>query len=266
MKKITLLFLFIYSFCNAQYYTKHYIAPSPWQYWSDANEIVVSTLSTTTVNVDLYKSNGVYITTLNVTAANPVSYRFIGTASSVSQNAINTNYTDRGLIVEATEPVLVNLRNIASDSPGTNNTNIKGNASLVSFGNEGIGTSFRLGYYRSSYVGLNTGNPIYSVMAIEDDTNIILNGSIIANLDEGESRLFIASMGSLLTSTKPIVANVGSYGDTPQACGGSGEDGTVDQIAPTNVLGTQYMVVRGSGTAGTGADHPEQIIRSRQLL
>src|SRR5690554_206187 len=258
MKKITLLFLFIYSFCNAQYYTKHYIAPSPWQYWSDANEIVVSTLSTTTVNVDLYKSNGVYITTLNVTAANPVSYRFIGTASSVSQNAINTNYTDRGLIVEATEPVLVNLRNIASDSPGTNNTNIKGNASLVSFGSEGIGTSFRLGYYRSSYVGLNTGNPIYSVMAIEDDTNIILNGSIIANLDEGESRLFIASMGSLLTSTKPIVANVGSYGDTPQACGGSGEDGTVDQIAPTNVLGTQYMVVRGSGTAGTGADHPEQ--------
>src|SRR5690606_25943627 len=96
MKKITLLFLFIYSFCNAQYYTKHYIAPSPWQYWSDANEIVVSTLSTTTVNVDLYKSNGVYITTLTVTAANPVSYRFIGTASAVSKNDVNTNYTDRG--------------------------------------------------------------------------------------------------------------------------------------------------------------------------
>src|SRR5690606_24285728 len=97
-----------------------------------------------------------------------------------------------------------------------------------------------------------------SVMAIEDDTNIILNGSIIANLDEGESRLFTATIGSLLTSNKPVVVNVGSYGDTPQACGGSGEDGTVDQIAPTNVLGTQYMVVRGSGTAGTGADHPEQ--------
>src|SRR5690606_22873608 len=247
--KLFFFFLFIYSFCNAQYYTEHYIAPSPWQYWSDANEIVVSTLSTTPVTVNLYKSNGVFITTLNVTDTTPVSYRFVGAANAVAKNDLNITYSDRGLFVEATEPVLVNLRNIASDSPGTNNTNIKGNASLVSFGNEGIGTAFRLGYYRSSYVGLNTGNPVYSVMAIEDDTTVTLNGVLLATLDQGQSRLFTAPIGALLASNNPIVANVGSYGDTPQACGGSGEDGTVDQIAPTNVLGTQYMVVRGSGTA-----------------
>src|SRR5690606_33944325 len=133
------------------------------------------------------------------------------------------------------------------------------NASLVSFGNEGLGTSFRLGYYRSSYTGLNTGNPVYSVMAIQDDTTIILNGSIIATLNEGQSRLFTAPMGALLTSNNPVVANVGSYGDTPQACGGSGEDGTVDQIAPVNVLGTRYMVVRGSGSVGANpSNDPEQ--------
>ncbi|MFA7445602.1 MAG: hypothetical protein WCY89_06605, partial [Flavobacteriaceae bacterium] len=256
--KLLLFFVFLYGFCNAQYYSEHYIAPSPWQYWSDANEIVVSTLSDDPVAVDLYKSNGVYITTLNVTAANPVSYRFVGTASSTPKNDINTTYSDRGLLVEATAPVLVNLRNIASDSPGTNNTNIKGNASLVSFGNEGMGTSFRLGYYRSNYVGLNTGNPVYSVMALQDDTTLVLGGVVLTTLDEGESRLFTAPMGALLTSNSPVVVNVGSYGDTPQACGGSGEDGTVDQIAPTNVLGTQYMIVRGSGTAGTGLNHPEQ--------
>src|SRR5690606_32604321 len=78
-------------------------------------------------------------------------------------------------------------------------------------------------------------------------------------LNEGQSRLFTAPMGALLTSNNPVVANVGSYGDTPQACGGSGEDGTVDQIAPVSVLGTRYMVVRGSGSVGANpSNDPEQ--------
>jgi len=256
--RILIFFIFIYSLCNAQYAVKHYIAPSPWQYWSFANEIVVSTKESGNVSVALYKSNGTFITTLTVTASAPVSYRFIGSASALPQNAVATTYNDRGLIVEATSPVLVNLRNIASDAPGTNSTTIKGNASLVSFGNEGIGNKFRLGYYRSSFTGLSSGSPVFSVMAIEDATTITLNGTVLATLNEGQSRLFTAPVGALLEADKPVVANVGSYGDTPQACGGNGEDATVDQIAPVNVLGTQYMVVRGSGTAGTGVNHPEQ--------
>lgn len=256
--RLLLLFLAIQNISYAQYASKHYIAPSPWQYWSFANEIVVSTTQTATVSVTLRKSDGSFITTFTVTALSPVSYRFIGTASALAQNAVGTTYSDRGLIVEATAPVLVNLRNIASDASGLNNSNIKGNASLVSFGNEGIGNAFRLGYYRSSFVGLASGNPVFSVMAIENNTTVTLNGTSLATLNAGQSRIFTASMGALLEANKPVVANVGSYGDTPQACGGNGEDGTVDQIAPIKVLGKQYIVVRGSGTAGTGANHPEQ--------
>lgn len=256
--RLLILFIIIHNLCNAQYAVKHYIAPSPWQYWSFANEIVVSTKESGNVSVTLYKSDGTLITTLTVTAANPVSYRFIGTATALPRNTIGLTYNDRGLIVEATSPVLVNLRNIASDAPGTSTSNIKGNASLVSFGNEGIGNRFRLGYYRSSFTGLSSGNPVFSVMAIQDGTAVTINGVVLTTLNEGQSRLFTAPMGALLEADKPVVANVGSYGDTPQACGGNGEDATVDQIAPVNVLGTQYMVVRGSGTAGTGADHPEQ--------
>lgn len=242
----------------AQYSIAHHLAPSPWQYWSNANEIVLSTLSPTPVTVKLYKSDKTLLTTLTVTANSPLSYRFVGTASTASRNLTNTNYSDRGLIVEATAPVLVNLRNIASDANGLDTTTIKGNASLVSFGNEGMGLEFRLGYYRTNYSGLYLQNPVYSVMAIEDNTTVNLNGSSLAVLNAGQSRLFHAATGSLLVANKPVVANVGSYGDTPQACGGNGEDGTVDQVAPVTALGMQYLVVRGNGAIGTGPTHPEQ--------
>ena len=43
---------------NAQYATKHYIAPAPWQYSSNANEFVVSTTSTTAVS-GLFVDGGV---------------------------------------------------------------------------------------------------------------------------------------------------------------------------------------------------------------
>ncbi|MFB9076267.1 T9SS type B sorting domain-containing protein [Flavobacterium procerum] len=253
--------MFILVFCcqaTAQYAAKHYIAPSPWQYWSDANEIVISTIASGTVTVELKKSNGTAITTLTLTAANPVSYRFVGDPTTLARNGINSIASNRGLIVEATEPVSVNMRNIASDTPGTNNTNIKGNASLVSFGNEGLGLAFRLGYYRSSYTGIVNGAPIYSVMATENGTAISLNGTMTALLNAGQSRLFIAPMGSLLTSDKAVVVNVGTYGDIPQSCNGNGEDATVDQIAPINMLGKRYMLVRGNGTPGTDVNNPEQ--------
>ncbi|NHN27405.1 T9SS type B sorting domain-containing protein [Flavobacterium jejuense] len=259
MRKFLLLLLFF--FCvsiTAQYATKHYIAPSPWQYWSNANEIVIATTDTGSVTVTLKRSNGTLITTLTVTASNPVSYRFVGNPTSVFRNAINTTTSDRGLFVEATAPVSINLRNIASDTAGTSNATIKGNASLVSFGNEGIGLAFRLGYYRSSYIGIENNAPLYSVMALEDGTTISLNGTTLTTLNTGQSRLFTATMGSLLTANKPIVANVGTYGDMPQSCNGNGEDGTVDQIAPINKLGKQYILVRGNGTPGTGLNYPEQ--------
>lgn len=260
MKKVFLLLFLISCIANssAQYANKHYIAPSPWQYWSNANEIVISTTMPGNVTVNLKKSNGNAITTLTVTATNPVSYRFVGDPGSVSRNMLNTIASDRGLIVEASEPVSVNMRNIASDSPGTTNLTIKGNASLVSFGNEGIGLAFRLGYYRNSYTGITNGAPIYSVMAIENGTIISLNRSVMAILNAGQSRLFTTTMGSLLTADKPVVSNVGTYGDTPQSCSGNGEDGTVDQIAPVNMLGQRYMLVRGEGTPGTGPNDPEQ--------
>lgn len=251
--KYSVLFLLLFLGMNtyAQYYTQHYIAPAPWQYWNDANEIVIGTTEpTATVSVELRKSDSTLVTTLTLTANNPVSYRFTGSFTGTPHNNINTVYDDRGLIVTASHPVIVNLRNIASDAASSSAANIKGNASLVSFGAEGLGIAFRVGYYRTSVAGLDSGNPVYSVMATEDGTTVDLFNQTVT-LDKGQSYLFTAFPGTLIEADKPVVMNTGSYGDTPQTCGMNGEDGTFDQIAPVHSLGTRYMVVRGEGTAPT---------------
>src|SRR5690606_23862360 len=126
---------------------------------------------------------------------------------------------------------------------------------LVSFGYEGLGVDVRVGYYRTSTIGLNGGNPVYSVMATEDNTQVDLFSQVI-NLNKGQSYLFTAVPGTQIVSNKVVVMNVGSYGDTPQTCGANGEDGTFDQIAPVNSLGTKYMVVRGEGTPATAGQQP----------
>lgn len=259
----------------AQYYKKHHIAPAPWQYWSTANQIVIGTLSTDPVEVLLKKSDGTLLTTLTVSANNPISYRFVGAADVMNRNVVNTTYNDRGLLVEATAPVLVNLRNIASDATvgwtalGVNN--IKGNASLVSFGEEGLGVEFRLGYYRQSVQGLFEDSPVYSVMATEDNTEIEIQqttGVLTLTLNKGQSRLFKAPIGSYLKSTKSVVVNVGNWGDTPRLCGPggiNGQDGTFDQVAPVHMLGTRYLVVRGEGTIPNDTQR-NQFLGSEQSL
>ncbi len=101
MKKHYLILLLILGFqVQAQYYKEHYIAPAPWQYWNDANEIVIGTTEpAATVSVELRRSDGTLITNLTLTANNPVSYRFQGAFTATPQNDINTVYDDRGLIM-----------------------------------------------------------------------------------------------------------------------------------------------------------------------
>lgn len=268
-KKLLFLVFFLFLVCkvNAQYAATHYIAPSPWQYWSDANEIVLTTESITPVTVTLRKSNSTtLLATRTVTSAAPDVYRFVGAPWLLNSNPVNTIQDNMGLIVESTGgKVSVNLRNVASDKASetggdTTGATIKGNASLVSFGNEGRGTSFRLGYYRTDFSGIRGFNgaenrPVYSVMAIEDNTQVKINGTNLVLLNKGQSYLFQPlGTGDLLEANKPVVANTGAYTDTPGGCG----DGAVDQMAPVSILGTRYIVVRGSGTEGIETKLPEQ--------
>ncbi|WP_132031641.1 HYR domain-containing protein, partial [Flavobacterium circumlabens] len=246
-----LVFFFFINFnASAQFYTKHYIAPAPWQYFSKANEIVIATNSVAEINITVAKSDGTFITSLKAKKGTPAVYRFPLLAKNLPMNALDTVLTGAGLIVTADGPVAINLRNIASDdySNGDNvDANIKGNAALTSFGDAGIGVRFRIGYYRDGSLGtfstFGDQRPIYSIMATVDNTSVKIDNVVKATLNAGQSYLFKAPMGTLVESSNPSVMNTSAAIDVPGGCG----DGAFNQIPPESVLGTEYFLERGTG-------------------
>jgi gliding motility-associated-like protein len=244
-----ILFLMISYNASAQFYTKHYIAPAPWQYFSKANEIVIATNSTTTVNITVSKSDGTVVTTLTASKGTPAIYRFAGKPSAAPAFAFNTVLNAAGLIVTGNAPISINLRNVASDALGGDGSDqdIKGNAALTSFGDAGIGIRFRVGYYRDGSLGNfnNYGDqrPIYSVMAITNGTTVTIGGVVTATLNTGQSYLFKAAIGTLVETSNPSVMNTSAFIDTPNGCG----DGAFNQIPPEAVLGSEYFIERGKG-------------------
>ncbi|MBK8956053.1 MAG: IgGFc-binding protein [Saprospiraceae bacterium] len=222
---------------TSQYYKVHHIAPAPWLYGHDANEIILATPSDTTITIEVRKSDGSYLATLTAKKGSPAVYRPLGNFRDFNRHALNILLKGAGLIFKSDQIFSVNLRNIASDQLGTD-AYIKGNASLTSLGNPGIGLAFRVGYYRDG--PLPSEWPIYSIMALYDRTQISINGSVTIELNSGESYLFRSAMGSLVESSKPCVMNTCAFLDAPGGCG----DGTFDQIPPVNSLGNRYFIVR----------------------
>ena len=246
---------------TAQYTTKHYIAPSPWGYFDQYNEIVVTTLSTTPVTVTIASSDGttIYSNSLTTVSGTPLRYRFA--ARDAVANLPLTILSGQGLIVSAASPIGVQVRNIASDdytiagsSPGDLNVCIqKGNTSFTSLGDQGLGTAFRVGYY-ANVTGMSCysdgGAVTYSVMAINNGTNVYVNNSLLTTLNAGQAYLFFAPLGSLVTANNSIVVNTGMRSDN--SGGGSCYDGVESQVIPVANLGTNYVVVRSQGNVGSG--------------
>jgi len=234
------------NYLRAISYAKHYIAPAPWQYWSKANEVVITTDNTTTVTGTIKKSDGTIITTFSCSQNNPFTYRFSGLPKDAPAYSLNTVISAAGIIVEATASIAVNLRNVASDALGTTDggdSDIKGNASLFSFGDAAIGNAFRVGYYRDGDLAGPAHTPIYSIMAIENNTIVKIGGIATATLNAGQSYLFHAPIGTLVESSASAVMNTSADLDAPGGCG----DGAFNPIPPISSLGKEYVIVKGEG-------------------
>ena len=224
-------------------YSKHYIAPAPWQYWSKANQIVITTESTALVSGTISKSDGALIASFKCKANVPFVMSFSGSPDALSTHPLNQIVSAAGLIVEANASISVNLRNIASDYNNSYDPFIKGNASLFSFGDAGIGTAFRVGYYRDGNLAGKDDQPIYSIMALDDNTEIKIAGVVKTTLNKGQSYLFKCPIGTLVESTRSAVMNTSARLDAPEGCG----DGAYNPIPPIISLGTEYVIVRGEG-------------------
>ena len=201
------------------------------------------------VRIDLGTNAGTYVTTINTDLNKPL--------------ALN-----RGLILTASESFYANLR-LADGAQGGN---------LSSKGRLGIGNEFRLGSFPQGGINHPTAIGFFaSVMATEDNTMVTFDdyntnvtfldnvgvGSITDDvittmiLNAGESYVVAGKydttanldgfIGARVRSNNPIAVNTGTMlGAT--TISGSSRDMGLDQIVASNLIGTEYIVIRGNGT------------------
>ena len=172
-----------------------------------------------------------------------------------------------GLILKADQPFYANVRH---------ETKVQG-LSLSSKGQLALGTEFRSGHLVTNTQQDWRKAHFISVMASEDNTTVsfqdLPEGVTFVNgypgqitLDKYES--FVVGLniqdnhdnpnslqGSLIVADKPVAVNSGSW---LSGTVGSGRDIGVDQLIPTNLIGTKYILVKGEAT--TSADLLERPI------
>ncbi len=162
-----------------------------------------------------------------------------------------------GLILTGDQAFYANVRH---------QTNVQG-LSLSSKGQLALGTEFRSGHLVTNTNQNWRKAHFISVMASEDNTVVsfkdlpegvtFVNGypgqvtldkyeSFVVGLDIQQNLSLPNSLqGSLIVSDKPIAVNTGSW---LAGTVGNGRDIGVDQIVPTDLIGSKYILVKGEAT------------------
>ena len=277
LHKLFALLLFVLFFDTpliAQLSRTHYIPPITTAQNSNAlpqNQYLhISSPSTEAINVEVTQI-GTGSTSYSLSNTAPLEI-FIGSGETtpfvVSSLNTATKITNKGYIIQSEKPVYVSARLTGG------NQNQAG--SLVSKGLSGLGQTFRAGTF-TNLKNFSSSNQDYlnfiSVMATENNTQVnftdipadvvIENGTpLTTNLNVGESYIIALDpsitpsnrdglIGALISSTKPIVVNCGSFNGSNSD--GNGRDAGIDQIAPLETIAvdnqtfSEYVFVRANG-------------------
>ncbi len=270
MKKLVLLFLLLSSLITfSQLSNKHWIPPL---HSRDASQIAdqyvyLSTPETTPFLVTITDGSGNPYpnSPVLISAATP-TFISIGTGQPTKMflnlSDVNTVVSDKGIILTGNKDFYVSFRMRADNHAET----------LISKGRPGIGKSFRLGCLINETQD-NRKSFVASVMATENNTTVTLSnynvdvifasglGNITADsqtftLNAGQSIVFsgysnvtanlTGIIGALITADKDVAVNTGN------ALGGSENskaDLTLDQIVSSAQIGTEYVFIKGNGSA-----------------
>ena len=268
---LLLFFCFItFQNINAQLSRKHFIPPLTYAEVGNANPeeqyIYISTPSNQNVSYTVTQVGSTTPITGIITNTSPKEIS-IGTGNSqlfVDSRQTSIVHSDKGYIIEASDVVYVSVRVLAGSRAQA--------GALVSKGASALGTTFRAGMFTNQNPQTNYLNFI-SVMATEDNTTVdfddLPTGILIKNysgslpisvtLNEGESYVVATNsfdntinrdglIGTLITSDKPIVVNIGSANGSFH--NGSGRDYGIDQIVGVDKIGSEYIFVKGDGSNG----------------
>ncbi|MBL7813652.1 MAG: gliding motility-associated C-terminal domain-containing protein [Saprospiraceae bacterium] len=264
--------IFWYSNIYAQLDSIHYLPPMhPRVDWGP-QYLYLSTPETTPFAVRLRDGSGNLIQTVNISNTQPFRYDIGSTDNTyafVTDLDLHKALKNKGLIVESEKKFYAYFRAHSTNQAQASDLTCKGRAAL--------GKTFRVGHLLQE-VNASSRSNFVGILATEDSTEVIFsgfdpntdfrkNGADVPStgperivLQKGESVVFAQYLGSsaaiqppngfmggLVTATKPIAINVGSWCGSPTTAGD--KDTGIDQIVPVEATGKEYILCRGNGSA-----------------
>ena len=290
--------LFVIEKTHAQVDSLHYIPPMCSFTSSSSNvqdhQMVLTTTESTAFNVTIRNNDGTFTRTVSLSSSSPqkISLNYFAYTSSSnntpatglgSQGVVGTTQLNNvldieGLIVSGSKKFFVNIQQ-KSGAQGD---------LLTSKGTTAFGTNFYSGHMYSSVGGYDSQNGHFiGVMATENNTNVTFDNSNIlfsgqtshtftVSLNKGQSVVIGVSVnqiksqqgstkdlnvvnGTHITSNKPIAVSSGSWCASGYGNSNPGRDVGFDQLVPTDVVGDEYILIKGEGRSG-GAQHNERAL------
>jgi len=250
----------------------------------DDHQMVLTTTETTTFTVTVRNNNGTFIRTVNLSSASPQKLslnwpgRVLNSQGIIGTSQLNQILDTEGLIVSGPKKFFVSVQN---------KSNAQGDL-LTSKGTTGFGTDFYSGHMYSTVGSYDSHNGHFvSAIATENNTNITFSNPNIlfagrstntftVSLNKGQSVVIGVSVnqiksqqggtknlnvvnGTHITSNKPIAVSSGSMCASGKLGNSPGRDVGFDQLVPTDVVGDEYILIKGEGRTG-GADQNERAL------
>lgn len=271
MKRITcliILFLLKVSISVAQIDTAFWFA-APWVTKSHNGNTPVKLRIATFGNpsvVRVYQPSGTYDTTINIAANSLYSHDLSWVISSIENKGPDTVW-QRGLKVHSDFPITVVYEVVSNTNLNPETYSLKGQ--------NGIGTEFICPFQTKWNIGLFTPDTPFAqinIVATQNGTtvwitprcqvvghpanitySITLNAGdsyTVQDKTENESINGNNLSGTIVVSDKPIAVTVSDDSVWEQGGGGC-RDLMGDQIVPTDVIGTQYIINIGQMNAGS---------------
>lgn len=260
---------------KAQLSDLHYLPPLKQASGAVVNqEFYLSTPETAPFNVKVYRGTSVTeVTTLSISNTSPSQY--------------NPGNGDNGVtfVPNASTGIVLNNAGLRFESVGGQKfyVNYRGRSaaqavSLTSKGRQALGTAFKWGGMRNGGTNYGILNSTLGIMATENGTIVdvfgydancrfrlgnnaigITEDALQITLDAGESFVFEIIMdgtettksgwlGASITSNKKIAISNGQLHVSPAF---GNQDAGIDQPIPENVIGKEYVFLRGNGVDAT---------------
>lgn len=223
--------------------------------------------------VTIRNGSGGFIATVVISNAQPKRFDLGSSPNTVTlmpKQLLHQAVSDKGLVLDGPKKFYAYFRVHSGSSNHAGDLTCKGRAAL--------GRTFRIGHLvqnvdenevRSNFVGILATEDSTVVLLSDFDTNTDfringvdtqLVGNVTLMLQKGESAVFSeyinlelseqppnGFMGALLQASKPVAVNCGSWVGAPVVF--QAHDIGIDQIAPLERVGKEYILCKGNGSA-----------------